>query len=88
MKLSEIVAASERGEVIESRYKSDRVWRIKDNFVYWHVTAFEYRIKPNPLEMWVNVCSDGSMYAYETKELAALDCKTGDRTVNMREVAE
>lgn len=53
-------------------------------------TTHEYRIKPKPLELWVNVYKDGSVYAHQTVELANLDALESSnfvRTVHMIERA-
>jgi len=52
MKLSDYVAAFERGEIVQWEGKPG-VWDDKrDN--HWD-SRYEYRLKPKPLEVWVNI---------------------------------
>lgn len=56
----------------------------------WNFDEFEYRIKPKPLELWVNLYPDGTSSPYETKKeaLAAKKDYAEARTVHMREVTD
>lgn len=53
----------------------------------WNFGLREYRVKFEPLELWVNLYNDGSGLAFASKRDAELhpNCRT-IRTVHMREV--
>jgi len=66
MKLSEVVAAAERGEAIEWRFNfSD--WGDKGPNIPWY-PHYEYRVKPEPLEFWVNTYEGGVKLFHRTAE--------------------
>lgn len=57
----------------------------------WDFVNQVYRPKPKPLELWINVYSDGLTGCAYTSEDAALHAKglgTEARTVHMREVVD
>ena len=50
---------------------------------------YKYRLKPEPLERWVNVFANGGSAIHETKEEAKLfACSAVRIAVHMREVTE
>ena len=53
-------------------------------------TRCEYRIKPEPMEIWVNVYPDGTVGGdmSGTKKMCAMSCAPGGRTVKFREVLD
>ncbi len=52
----------------------------------WNFDVYDYRIKPEPREWWVNVYPDGDSYWYETKEAA--DKQTSKYRLECRHVRE
>ncbi len=66
----------------------DGDWRDQDTFGFFN--EFEYRIKPTPLECWVNVYRDGGMDVHRFEGVAkeqSVDVPTISRVaVHMREV--
>lgn len=79
----------EAGGEVQYRSTFDKdfiLWRDSINPA-WNFGDFEYRPKPKPLELWVNV-GTGSCFAHRTKETAILHAADGVRTVHMREVVE
>ena len=76
MKTEEMIAvmqASGAGDAIEFReirpVKPKDGWMLCDN-PCWNWVDYEYRVKPEPLECWVNVYKDGSVTHHHTKESA------------------
>ena len=53
-----VLQAFERGEVIEYRPKNSQRWGSAEPI--WNFSQFDYRVKPNPREWWLNVYEDGS----------------------------
>jgi hypothetical protein len=88
----EVAQALERGEVVEHQYIGDSgKWRnTKSGGWSWCPDQIIYRIKPKPLECWVNVYGDNLFSAYRSKE-GAEKCVSGTASrvaVHMREVTE
>ena len=57
----------------------------------WNWALYDYRIKPEPREFWINVYSDGAEgFAHQTKELAMKNrAETGYlQTIKVVEVEE
>ena len=67
MKLSEFVAAFERGEAVQFR-ASDGVWADKNTNNWASNTA--YRLKPKPAELWVNFYNGSPPSAHTTSAAA------------------
>jgi hypothetical protein len=63
-------------------------WRPADNGVYFNWERNDYRIKPEPMEFWVNVYDDGS--ALHESESNARECRRPMciKTIKVREVIE
>ena len=72
------------GGDVESK-GDDGIWRWTVAPV-WDFLSYDYRIKPKPLELWVNVYPDGAYSANETQDIASLRLRIDGRTVHMREV--
>ncbi len=91
MKNQEIIAvvlAAEAGRRIQYRRVSfGDVW--KDCDPQWNFVECDYRVKPEPLELWVNVYTNFSA-AWKTKEKALENaCPDAVRVaVHTREVIE
>ena len=85
-----ILLAMQEGKEIQAMVK-DTGWNKRDvsadvmpNFQY-----FTYRIKPEPLEFWVNVYPHGSACLHETEKLAIQHRSDGvSRTIKVIEVIE
>ena len=87
----EVAQALERGEVVEYQYFDYVTWyRVHSDGWTWCPSERIYRIKPKPLECWVNVYGDNLFSAYRSKE-GAEKCVSGTASriaVHMREVTE
>lgn len=66
----EVVTAFKNGKKIESRNKVIGGWT--DSNPDWNFFCFDYRVKPEPMELWVNVYESGDHYVYTAKEKALL----------------
>ena len=93
MKLSEVFKALEDGKRVEYKSIYDSDWRdlshdtifslrIKDNY--------EFRIKENPMELWVNISAGNIISGYESFEQAKSHALTDSKKVamHMREVVD
>ena len=87
----EVAQALERGEDVEFQSFGCDVWRKARSYNWsWFPDRIIYRIKPKPLECWVNVYGDNLFSAYRSKECAE-KCVGGTASrvaVHMREVTE
>ena len=57
----------------------------------WDWTHFEYRVKPEPLELWVNKYDFGNYTIHESKEEAIKYCDRANVrkiTIHMKEVID
>ena len=56
----------------------------------WHFGAYNYRVKPEPREYWINSYpNETKLYLHESERLATLNIdKTGGKTIKVREVVE
>ena len=86
----DIIAAYVAGKEIQQGGCWDSTWDkavICGEGHQFNFEAFDYRIKPKPLERWINVCDTAQDdQAYETKEIARMAACKSCRTVHMREV--
>jgi hypothetical protein len=57
---------------------------------FWRWGSVNYRIKPEPKEIWVNEYSDGSNYGYDCRDnaIAAARDDAARKAVRYREVIE
>lgn len=84
-----VVQAAERGEQIERQPKGYAVW-VNHEKAGWDFVRNDYRVKPAPLEGWVNVypnhiCGD----LHESKEIADKHAHSSRiRCAHVREVEE
>jgi len=82
---------------LEGKTIQFRLWK-EDDFTdwgsdaepQWNWGAVEYRVKPEPLELWVNIYDNGAVLTYKSEEEARGNVGTKiDRVaVHMREVIE
>lgn len=88
-----VMQAAEAGKEIEiirvnAPYKDD--WHFTDSPAFdW--ANFDYRIKTEPMELWVNVFEDGSTWPFESKveaEHARDVCYGTPKTIKFREVVD
>ena len=87
----DIIAAYVAGETIQYQSYHDSKWHADsdcgDNYEF-NFQHFNYRIKPKPLELWVNVPSNGvgtgTAFCYQATADACRASK--ERTVHMIEV--
>jgi hypothetical protein len=86
-----VMQAYEDGARIEHTVKDKTLpWLLTDEPL-WDWDAYEYRVKQEPLTVWVNVYEkngDLTFYSYEAEHLAYRCRSKGGRTVKMQEVAE
>ena len=75
-------------EPLDKTYKWKNVKTPKDETIfYWAYN--DYRIKPKPIEFWVNVYDDYISGAYETKAETTAGSTIGlIKTIKVREVTE
>jgi len=84
MKLSEVVAAAERGEAIQIQcHQPHGVWQDKEPTTPWY-PSYAYRLKPKPLECWVNFYSDGNSHAHFTEPQARAMASIGATRIAVR----
>ena len=84
----EVVTAFKNGKKIEARHKAMGDWHVA--VPAWDFHQFDYRVKPEPMELWVNVYEDGSIGTFSDVRDAiriGIKCKdTVRRAVLFREV--
>lgn len=89
-KAIEVMQAFVDGKVVEYRWAAHTTepWETATS-PSWSWGQVEYRIKPQPKEIWVNEYTTGEAYNYDSPSDAAkaLDATEG-RTVHYREVIE
>lgn len=93
MKLSEAIAAIERGEEVEYKPKGHNKWfrfgfDVLDSWSIKNTLEFSFRLKPKPVEIWVNFYEQGVCYIYHSKT-DAINSKTDKASreaVHFREV--
>jgi hypothetical protein len=90
-----IIQAFAEGKIVQARQIGGEWLNIYDPyFGYPANDKIEYRIKPEPLECWVNVYEDGGIGVYETEEEANVHASIGGshrpdvKVVHMREVTD
>ena len=83
----EVMKAALDGKEIQYN-DGDGLWGLAPT-PHWDWNRNDYRIKPEPMEFWVNVSSD---FGFRTKEEALLTAKLFKnkkiRTIKVREVTE
>lgn len=80
-----IIQAFAEGKTIQSNL--DGVW--KDNTEPdWTARGDSYRVKPETVELWVNVYPSGDSFVHPTEERARRECSGEGRTIRVREVIE
>jgi len=60
-------------------------WQVSKNH-YFDFVGNEYRVKPEPIERWVNIYPNGSTTVWAKEEYAKQSLGDVGRTVHMREV--
>jgi len=87
-----VMAAYDDGKPIQRRARNTLSCDWKDSpRPSWNWSAFEYRSKPEPLTLWVNVYienGDHLFCAYPEEDFAIRSRSKGGRTVKMQEVIE
>ena len=66
-----ILQAMKEGKVVQAYSSASEEWLETDGHIP-NFSSLTYRIKPEPLECWVNVHNNGSVSGYQTKESAKL----------------
>jgi hypothetical protein len=64
-----VIAAHRDGKTVQCKYRNGSVWKDVQNPA-WSFGSFDYRIKPEPLECWVNVYEHGTNTVFESKVMA------------------
>jgi hypothetical protein len=86
MKHADVVRAYLDGKVIQSRHH--RGWLDLEDTPKFY-PEYQYRVKPEPVECWVNVYTDPFDVSFHTTRGAAVKhCSSRGRTILMREVME
>jgi len=80
-----VMQASEDGAEIEHTVKNKTLPWLDTDEPWWDWVSFEYRIKPEPLTLWVVVDWIGRYWTYDSKETATASMKKGDYMVKMKE---
>jgi len=75
------------GKQLQHRIGDGCPWS-DDNLMYIEPHLYEYRVKPEPIERWVNVFPDGYSTVWAKEEYAKRNSGNTGRTVHMREVEE
>lgn len=87
----EVMQAFEDGQEIERKIRPTGEKWLEVGLPSWNWSDNDYRIKPKPLEFWVNVKDDGrvSLLKYGSTEEAIQDCRWLEfKTIKVREVIE
>jgi hypothetical protein len=81
-----VITAHKEGKAIECQLKGFSRWLPMLN--KWDFSAFNYRIKPEPIEMWVNVYPSGAHHRYGSESDARQHAREGAYrvAVHLREV--
>jgi hypothetical protein len=85
----EVLTAYKNGEQIQSKH-CDGQW-INHPKPAWDFYECEYRVKPKPLEMWVNLYGESNWSTFKTQreaEIIANQHSDHKRTIHMVEVDE
>lgn len=90
----EVLQAMKDGKAIEGRREGTADWTTLDidgidigqdrkSFSYFVLdfAHWEFRVKPQPFEIWANVYKDGSCAIYLNKKMAELNCNNDGKTV-------
>ena len=89
-----IMQAIKDGVAVQVRSKDASVWRahrpVTDAFVALNFSDFEFRIKPQPLEVYMNVYQDGSLGTGHVSATAAEQARgeRNARIIKLREVED
>lgn len=65
----EVVTAFKNGKKIEFKNPTIGTWW-EARHPRWNFYHYDYRVKPEPMELWVNVYDDGSGMGYTNKASA------------------
>ena len=82
----EIMQAALDGEEIEVYSTRGDDW-VKTNVPVWNWDNYDYRIKPKPLEFWVNIYSD-SVLGYTTEKEAKGHATASATQIKVREITD
>ena len=85
-----VMQAALDGKEIEIKYLThDKDFKIPTNGIEWNWQIADYRIKPTPMEFWVNVY-DRYAYLHDSEEEARNKKETGVevKTIKVREVTD
>jgi len=66
----EVMQAYLDGEKIEHRMDDTGEWKDVYNAPYFQWGEWDYRIKPKPMEIWVNIYADGDIFGHRNKDSA------------------
>ena len=82
-----VIQHHKNGGKIEVRYRGGRIWEADENPL-WNFYCFDYRIKPEPVEMWAVEWESGNITYYLSKKSAEEDFKEMSGTVRMFKLKE
>ena len=81
----DVVQADKNGREIEFRYGDEGSWHHRGSPI-WDFITYDYRVKPEPLEFWVNVYNE-FRDAFDTEDEANAErCCGVLKTIKVREV--
>ena len=87
----DVVTAFRDGKAIECIFKigSDPIWGSLSPQHEFDFSRFNYRVKPKPMELWVNIYPDEKLTFYLSREEAdKLKAPNRIRRIRVREVLE
>ena len=87
----EVMQAALDGKDIESKWLQEgNIDWFDEDLIVFNWACFDYRIKQEPMEFWVNVYNDGSRFLHDSKQDAHFynESGVGKKTIKVREIAE
>ena len=85
-KAIEVMQAWLDGETDEFFHQQTRSWHLINKLPEWGWGAYEYRIKPEPMEFWVDVDDSGHPECVMTVRPTVI--RAGLRRIKVKEVME
>lgn len=88
--LAPIITAFGEGKAIQAKHIRNDRWEDVNLLDLENNSDWEYRIKPEPREFWVNIYEDGDIFIHPSKEKALQNAgsKRIPQTIRLREVID
>jgi len=84
-----VIQAHKEGKTIQFKWRLGDIWEDFDgNMPSWNFPEGEYRIKPEPIELWAVVYPAIRVELFATKEKAENNCPPAARVAKFREVVD